>query len=43
MGTLLDIGCRHVVVVLDFRRYQRDTVRLGRAAARQGGNLTSRH
>jgi DNA-binding MurR/RpiR family transcriptional regulator len=39
MGTLLDIGRRHVVVVFDFRRYQRDTVRLGRAAARQGATL----
>jgi DNA-binding MurR/RpiR family transcriptional regulator len=27
------------VVVFDFRRYQRDTVRLGRAAARQGATL----
>jgi DNA-binding MurR/RpiR family transcriptional regulator len=39
MGTLLDIGRRHVVVVFDFRRYQRDTVRLGRTAARQGATL----
>jgi DNA-binding MurR/RpiR family transcriptional regulator len=39
MGALLDIGRRHVVVVFDFRRYQRDTVRLGRAAARQGATV----
>jgi DNA-binding MurR/RpiR family transcriptional regulator len=39
MGTLLDIGRRHVVVVFDFRRYQSDTVRLGRAAARQGATV----
>jgi DNA-binding MurR/RpiR family transcriptional regulator len=38
-GTLLDVGRRHVVVVFDFRRYQRDTVRLGRAAARQGATV----
>jgi DNA-binding MurR/RpiR family transcriptional regulator len=39
MGTLLDIGRRHVVVLFDFRRHQRDTVRLGRAAARREATL----
>jgi DNA-binding MurR/RpiR family transcriptional regulator len=36
---LLDVARRDVVVVFDYRRYQRDTVEFGRRAAVQGARL----
>jgi DNA-binding MurR/RpiR family transcriptional regulator len=36
---LLDVGRRHVVVAFDYRRYQKDTVRFGLAAKKQGARL----
>jgi len=38
-SALLDIDRRGVVVVFDYRRYQRDTIEFGRAAAEQGATL----
>ena len=38
-AALLDIGRKDVVVAFDYRRYQRDTVRFGRAAKQQGATL----
>lgn len=35
-ASLLDVDRRHVLVAFDYRRYQHDTVRYGRAAAQQG-------
>lgn len=39
MGALLDIGRRDILVAFDYRRYQRDTVRLAITAKRQGATL----
>jgi DNA-binding MurR/RpiR family transcriptional regulator len=38
-SSLLDIGPRDVLVAFDYRRYQRDTVRLARAAKDQGATV----
>lgn len=39
MDALIDVGRRDVLVVFDYRRYQRDTVELAYRAARQGATL----
>ena len=38
-NALLDMGRNDVVVALDFRRYQRDTIEFGEAAAEMGARL----
>lgn len=38
-AALLDIDARSVVVAFDYRRYQHDTIELGRAAAGQGATV----
>lgn len=38
-GFLLDVGRRHVCVVFDFRRYQRDVIELARHARSQGAQV----
>jgi len=37
---LADVGRRSVCVVFDFRRYQRDTMELARAASNKGAKIT---
>jgi len=39
VGSLLDVGRRDVVVVFDYRRYQRDTVRAAAIARKRGATL----
>jgi DNA-binding MurR/RpiR family transcriptional regulator len=39
MSMMLDVGRRDVLVAFDYRRYQRDTVRLATLAKRQGATL----
>jgi DNA-binding MurR/RpiR family transcriptional regulator len=39
VGSLLDVGRRDVVVVFDYRRYQRDTVRAATIAKKRGATL----
>ncbi|HEX5189937.1 MAG TPA: MurR/RpiR family transcriptional regulator [Streptosporangiaceae bacterium] len=39
VGSLLDVGRRDVVVVFDYRRYQRDTVRAAAIAKKRGATL----
>jgi len=39
MSALLDVGRRDILVAFDYRRYQRDTVKLATAAKRQGATL----
>jgi DNA-binding MurR/RpiR family transcriptional regulator len=39
VDALVDLGRRDLVIVYDYRRYQLDTIRFARAAARQGAKI----
>lgn len=41
MGSLLDIGRRDVVGAFDYRRYQRDTIRITATAKQQGATIVA--